>query len=153
MRESKGLLLVEDNPNDAELIVKVLVKHNRTEDIVVVRDGVEALEYLCRQGRYSDRPSENPAVILMDIKMPKVDGLNVLRQIKTDPELRLIPVVMLTSSRQENDLANAYKLGANAYVVKPVDFQTFQNTINSLSLFWGEINEAPPSYVRRNPGA
>jgi CheY-like chemotaxis protein len=111
---------------------------------VVVRDGVEALDYLYRRDRFADRPAENPALVLLDLKMPRVDGIEVLREVKTDPVLRTIPVVMLTSSREEQDLVRTYDLGVNAYVVKPVAFKDFMEAVKALGQFWAVVNEAPP---------
>jgi CheY-like chemotaxis protein len=117
--------------------------------VVVTRDGEEALDYLYRRGKYTPRSSDNPAVILLDLKLPKIDGLEVLRQVKSDDNLKMIPVVVLTSSREEKDLVSSYKLGVNAYVVKPVDFHEFVNAIKELGVFWAVINAAPPGSVRK----
>lgn len=143
MRKYNQILLVEDNPNDRELTINALSEHNLANEVISVHDGVEALDYLYKRGKYKDRVNGNPGVILLDIKMPRLDGIEVLRQIKSDPNLRVIPVVMLTSSREEQDLLGSYNLGANAYVVKPVDFQEFIDAVKNVGLFWAIINEAP----------
>ncbi len=142
MRKYNQILLVEDNPNDRELTIGALTEHNLANDIVSTSDGVEALDYLFKRGKYKDRMNGNPGVILLDIKMPRMDGIEVLKIIKSDPNLKLIPVVMLTSSREEQDLVESYNLGANAYVVKPVDFQEFIDAIKNVGLFWAIINES-----------
>jgi CheY-like chemotaxis protein len=147
MNALRQILLAEDNAEDVELTLEALASHNLANAVVVVRDGAEALDYLYYQGNYRLRERVDPALVLLDIKMPKVDGLDVLRRIKGDPELRTIPVVLLTSSREEQDLIRGYDLGANAYVVKPVDFGEFVDAIKSLGVFWALINEPPP---RRN---
>ena len=150
--ELRRILIAEDNANDLELTLSALEEHHLANEVICVRDGAEAIDYLERRGDYSDRPAGNPAVVLLDIKMPKVDGLEVLRHIKTDPRFRTIPVVMLTSSREEQDLIRSYELGVNAYVVKPVDFGAFMDAVRQLGGFWGVVNEAPrtpPS--RREP--
>jgi CheY-like chemotaxis protein len=138
------ILMVEDDPRDVELTLTALEDYNLANEVVVVRDGAEALDYLyCRNG-YSDRTAGNPAVMLLDLKLPKVDGLEVLRQVKAEDSLRLIPVVVLTSSHEEKDLITSYRLGVNAYVVKPVDFHQFVNAIKELGVFWAVINAPPP---------
>ena len=147
MSDLKRILLAEDNPNDVELTLSALAEHNLANEVVVVRDGAEALDYLYRRGSYALRNGNNPAVILLDLKMPKVDGLEVLRTVKADDHLETIPVVILTSSREEKDLVESYRLGVNAYVVKPVDFQDFVEAVKSLGVFWAVINEAPPATV------
>jgi CheY-like chemotaxis protein len=139
-----SVLLVEDNPNDVELTMSALKEARLANEIIVANDGEQALDYLLRRGRHADRTSANPAVILLDLKMPKVDGHEVLRQIRADPYLRLIPVVILTSSREEKDLYSSYDKGANAYVVKPVDFEDFISAISKLGIFWAVLNEPPP---------
>jgi CheY-like chemotaxis protein len=144
MKSIKRILLAEDNPNDVELTLMALAEHNLANEVIVTRDGEEALDYLYRRGQYAMYQNGNPVVALLDIKMPKVDGLEVLRQIKTDPALQTIPVVILTSSREDKDLVESYKLGVNAYVVKPVDFHEFVDAIREIGLFWGIINAAPP---------
>ncbi len=141
--EIKRILLAEDNPNDLELTVAALKEHRLANEIVAVRDGAEALDYLERRGAFAGRANGNPALVLLDLKMPKVDGLEVLRHIKTDPRFRTIPVVMLTSSREEQDLVRSYELGVNAYVVKPVEFGAFVDAVRSLGGFWAVINEVP----------
>jgi CheY-like chemotaxis protein len=143
------ILMVEDDPNDVELTMTALEGHNLANEVVVTRDGEEALDYLYRRGKYSTRSSDHPAVILLDLKLPKIDGLEVLRRVKTDDHLKIIPVVVLTSSREEKDLVSSYKLGVNAYVVKPVDFHEFVNAIKELGVFWAIINAAPPGTVRK----
>ncbi len=144
----KPILLVEDNPNDLELTLVALEKSQLANEVVIVRDGAEALNYLFRQGAYADRPQGNPAVVLLDLKLPKVDGLEVLERIKNVPELKSIPVVMLTTSREETDLARSYRLGVNAYVVKPVGFKDFIEAIQDLGVFWAVLNEPPPGSLR-----
>jgi CheY-like chemotaxis protein len=147
MAELKPILLVEDSPNDIELTLAALSEHHLGNEVVVCRDGVEALDYIFCRGGYAKRSPGNPAVILLDLKLPKVDGLEVLRTIKADATLRTIPVVMLTSSREEQDLLRSYKLGVNAYVVKPVEFSDFVVAIKELGLFWAVINQPPPGSV------
>jgi CheY-like chemotaxis protein len=149
MSRIKRILLAEDNPQDVELAVAALEENRLANEVVVVRDGVAALEYLRCQGAYANRPSGSPVVVLLDLKMPKMDGLEVLRHMKADEALRTIPVVMLTSSREERDLVESYRLGANAYVVKPVAFDQFLEAVRTLGLFWAVLNEAPPDDVRR----
>jgi len=144
----KKILLVEDNPNDIELTMEALAENNFANAIDTARDGEEALDYLYLKGKFSSRPSGNPAVILLDLKLPKIDGLEVLRTIRGDDGLKLIPVVILTSSREESDLIESYRLGVNAYVVKPVDFNEFVRAIRTLGLFWAIINEPPPANVK-----
>lgn len=140
----RKILLAEDSENDIELTLAALAGHRVANEVVVVRDGVEALDYLHRRGAYADRIPDNPALLLLDLKMPKVDGIQVLREVKGDPSLRTIPVVMLTSSREEQDLVNTYDLGVNAYVVKPVEFRDFMEAVKIVGQFWAVINEAPP---------
>jgi CheY-like chemotaxis protein len=144
----KPILLVEDSPKDLELTLVALAKSHLANDVVVVRDGEEALDYLFRRGTHDGRSVGNPAVVLLDLKLPKVDGLQVLEQIKKDPDLRSVPVVMLTSSREEQDLLRSYKLGVNAYVVKPVDFKEFVAAIGDLGMFWAVLNEPPPGSAK-----
>jgi CheY-like chemotaxis protein len=144
MSSFKSILLAEDNVEDVELTLEALSEYNLANDVIVTRDGAEALDYLYQRGQFKMRTAGNPAVILLDIKMPKMDGLEVLRTIKKDEKLKTIPVVMLTSSREEPDLAESYKLGVNAYVVKPVNFQEFVKAVKRLSLFWTILNEPPP---------
>jgi CheY-like chemotaxis protein len=144
----KPILLVEDNPNDLELTLVALERGRLANEVVVVRDGAEALDYLFRRGAYADRGEGRPAFVLLDLKLPKVDGLQVLEQIKLDPELRRLPVVMLTSSREERDLLRSYQLGVNAYVVKPVGFQDFIQAVQEVGGFWAVLNEPPPGSAR-----
>jgi CheY-like chemotaxis protein len=145
MIELKRILLVEDNPNDVELTLEALAEHNLANSVVVARDGEEALDYLFYRGTFAGRPAGNPVVILLDLKLPKVSGHEVLRAIRADNKLKMIPVVILTSSREEQDLIEGYRNGVNAYVVKPVDFSDFLEAMKSLGVFWAVINEAPPS--------
>lgn len=141
----KMILLVEDNPDDEALTLRALNKNRVANNIVVVRDGVEALDYLFGSGSYAGRdPFDLPQVVLLDIKLPKVDGLEVLRRIRSDPRTHMLPVVILTSSREEQDLIQAYSNGANSYVRKPVDFNQFVEAIGQLGLYWLVLNEAPP---------
>ena len=144
MNELHSILLAEDNPNDVELTLAAFSEHNLANEVFVVSDGEEALDYLFRRGRFKDRPNGNPAVILLDLTMPKVDGLEVLRTIKQDEKLKNIPVVMLTSSREEPDLVRSYQFGVNAYVVKPVGFQSFMDAVKQIGVFWAIFNEPPP---------
>jgi CheY-like chemotaxis protein len=146
----RRILLVEDDPKDVELTLTALDEYNLANEVVVARDGAEALDYLYCRGNFAGRPNDNPAVLLLDLKLPKVDGLEVLQQIKSDENLRIVPVVVLTSSREEKDMVTSYKLGVNAYVVKPVDFHEFVNAIKELGMFWAIINEPPPSNVKNN---
>lgn len=144
----KPILLVEDDPNDLELTLVALERSQLANDVVVVRDGAEALDYLFKRNTFSDRDDGNPAVLLLDLKLPKVDGLQVLEAIRATEDLRSIPVVMLTSSREEPDLSRAYQLGVNAYVVKPVEFKEFVGAISDLGIFWAVLNEPPPGSVK-----
>nr|WP_314532283.1 response regulator [uncultured Pseudomonas sp.] len=144
----KPILLVEDDPNDLELTLVALERSQLANDVIVVRDGAEALDYLFRRNAHAGRADGNPAVLLLDLKLPKVDGLQVLEAIRSAEELRSIPVVMLTSSREEPDLSRAYQLGVNAYVVKPVEFKEFVGAISDLGIFWAVLNEPPPGSVR-----
>jgi CheY-like chemotaxis protein len=146
--ELKRILLAEDSANDVELTLTALDQHRLANGIDVVRDGAEALDYLYGRGAFAGRTSGNPALLLLDLKMPKVDGLEVLRAIKADPSLKTIPVVMLTSSREERDLAESYELGVNSYVVKPVDFHEFMEAVRQIGIFWAVVNEAPPNQSR-----
>jgi len=143
MIDLRTILLAEDNPKDVELILEALSEHNLANQVVVVKDGVEAMEYLRREGKYKLRQQGNPAVILLDIKMPRMDGIEVLQTIRSDNKLKTLPVVMLTSSREEPDLRKSYELGANAYVVKPVDFKDFIDAVKQIGVFWALINEVP----------
>lgn len=144
MTQLKRILLAEDNANDVELTLTALAEHNLANEVIVTRDGEEALDYLYCRGAYRMREEGHPAVVLLDLKMPKIDGMDVLRQVKADPELRTIPVVILTSSREDQDLVESYDLGVNAYVVKPVDFREFIGAVKELGLFWSIINVPPP---------
>ena len=144
----KRILLVDDSPRDTELALDALAKHNLANEVIALRDGAEALDYLYRRGQFADRPIGNPAVVMLDLKMPKVDGIEVLRQIKGDPQLKVIPVVVLTSSREEQDLVMSYQLGVNAYIVKPVQFQEFVEAVKQVGAFWAVVNEPPPGCVR-----
>jgi len=150
MTEALGrILMVEDDPKDVELTLTALEDYNLTNEVVVARDGEEALDYLYCRGPYRMRTNDNPAVMLLDLKLPKIDGLEVLQTIRADPKLKMLPVVVLTSSREERDMVTSYKLGVNAYVVKPVDFHEFVNAIKELGVFWAVINEPPPGSVGR----
>jgi CheY-like chemotaxis protein len=151
MTQLKRILLAEDNEHDVELTLDALAENRLANEVVVVRDGAEALDYLYRRGAYRLREEGNPVVLLLDLKMPKVDGLEVLRQVKQDGALRQMPVVMLTSSREESDLVESYRLGVNAYVVKPVEFSRFVEAVRELGVFWAVLNEAPPGSVRKSP--
>jgi DNA-binding response OmpR family regulator len=143
------ILMVEDDPKDVELTLTALEEYNLANEVIVTRDGEQALDYLYCRGEYQTRSRDNPAVMLLDLKLPKVDGLEVLKQIKSEGELRMIPVVVLTSSKEEKDMVASYRLGVNAYVVKPVDFHEFVNAIKELGVFWAVINEPPPGSVRK----
>jgi len=143
------ILMVEDDPKDVELTLTALEDYNLANEVVVVHDGEEALDYLYCRGNWATRGGDNPAVMLLDLKLPKVDGLEVLRQVKSDEKLRLTPVVVLTSSREEKDMVASYQLGVNAYVVKPVDFHEFVNAIRELGVFWAVINVPPPGTVTK----
>jgi CheY-like chemotaxis protein len=148
MNNLKRILLAEDNPKDIELALEALEEHHLANEVVVVRNGAAALDYLFRRGEFSTRPEGNPAVVLLDLKMPKVDGMEVLRQIKEDEKMKIVPVVMLTSSREEQDLVKSYELGVNAYVVKPISFAQLVDAIKQLGLFWAVLNEPPVGSVR-----
>jgi CheY-like chemotaxis protein len=143
------ILIVEDDPNDVELTLTALADYNLANEVVVTRDGQQALDYLHCRAEFSTRPTGNPAVILLDLKMPKVSGLEVLQQVKSDERLKMIPVVVLTSSNEEKDMMRSYSLGVNAYVVKPVDFHEFVNAVKELGVFWAVINEPPPGSVKK----
>lgn len=149
MAELKSILLVEDNARDVELILTVLAENDLAGEVVVTRDGEEALEYLFRRGRFSQRSEGSPAVVLLDLKMPRVDGFEVLRRIKSDEALKTVPVVILTSSREERDLAECYRMGINAYVVKPVGFERFVEAVRGIGAFWAILNERAPGSVRK----
>jgi CheY-like chemotaxis protein len=144
------ILMVEDDPKDVELTLTALEEYNLANEVVVTRDGEEALDYLYCRGSFATRANGNPAVLLLDLKLPKVDGLEVLQQIKSDEKLKMIPVVVLTSSHEEKDMVASYRLGVNAYVVKPVDFHDFVNAIKELGIFWAVINEPPPGSIKKN---
>ncbi len=143
------ILLVEDDPKDVELTLTALEEYNLANEVIIAHDGEEALDYLYYRGNFSTRANGNPAVLLLDLKLPKVDGLEVLQQIKSDQKLKMIPVVVLTSSHEEKDMVASYSLGVNAYVVKPVDFHEFVNAIKELGIFWAVINEPPPGSVKK----
>lgn len=143
MSKYRAILMAEDDPKDIELTLEALSEHNLANRVVVVNDGVDLLDYLRCKGAFAERQLENPVVILLDIKMPRMDGLEALREVKQDPTLKTIPVVMLTSSRQSPDLQTCYELGVNAYMVKPVDFVQFVNVIKQLGVFWALFNEPP----------
>ena len=145
MDEIKSILLAEDDPNDVELTLAALAEHNLANKVEVVRDGAEALDYLFRRGKFATRPDRNPVVVLLDLKMPKVNGLEVLHKIKTDEKLKTVPVVALTSSRESPDVKRCYDYGVNAYVVKPVGFEELVTVLRELKAFWLELNEAPPA--------
>jgi CheY-like chemotaxis protein len=143
------ILLVEDDPKDVELTLTALEEYNLANEVVVARDGEEALDYLYSRGNFTTRSGDNPAVLLLDLKLPKINGLEVLQQVKTDEKLKMIPVVVLTSSHEEKDMVASYTLGVNAYVVKPVDFHEFVNAIKELGVFWAVINEPPPGSAKK----
>ncbi|HEX8833337.1 MAG TPA: response regulator [Abditibacteriaceae bacterium] len=147
MAELKRILLVEDSPNDVELTLSALAENHLANEVVVARDGEEAMDFLYRRGIFKLRSEGNPAVVLLDLKLPKIDGLEVLEKIKADPTMRTLPVVMLTSSREEQDLVRSYNLGVNAYVVKPVEFNEFVAALREIGLFWAVINQPPPGTV------
>ena len=144
MAELKPILLVEDSPKDLELTLAALEKSQLANEIIICRDGAEALDFLYRRGAYENRDRRDPAVVLLDLKLPKVDGLEVLAKVKGDPQMRSVPIVMLTSSREESDLVRSYQLGVNAFVVKPVGFKEFFDAIQDLGVFWAVLNEPPP---------
>ena len=149
MAPLKRILLAEDSANDVELTLAALSEHNLANEVVVVHDGAEALDYLFNRGKFAGHANGLPVVVLLDLKMPKVDGLEVLRQMRAHPELKHVPVVMITSSREEQDLVRSYQLGVNAYVVKPVDFQQFVDCVKQIGFFWAVINEPPPGALKR----
>jgi CheY-like chemotaxis protein len=146
--QAARILLAEDSSQDVELTLNALAEHNITNSVTIARDGAEALDYLCKRGKFAGRENGNPVLLLLDLKMPKVDGLEVLRTVKSDPRLRTIPVVVLTSSREEQDVVRSYELGVNAYVVKPVAFDKFLRAVRDLGLFWMLVNEPPPPAAR-----
>jgi|SRR6516162_4991627 len=145
------ILLVEDDPRDVELTLTALEEYKLANEVVITRDGAEALDYLYCRGEFSSRSSENPAVMLLDLKLPKIDGLEVLQQVRSDERLKMMPVVVLTSSHEEKDMVRSYQLGVNAYVVKPVDFHEFVNAVKELGVFWAVINEPPPGSIKKAP--
>jgi DNA-binding response OmpR family regulator len=149
MEKLGRILIVEDDPKDVELTLAALEEYNLVNEVVVTRDGQEALDYLYCRGQFAARIHENPAVMLLDLKLPKVDGLEVLHQVRAEERLKMIPVVVLTSSREERDMIQSYRLGVNAYVVKPVDFHEFVNAVRELGVFWAVINEPPPGSMKR----
>jgi CheY-like chemotaxis protein len=149
MNGLKRILLVEDDPKDIELTLTGLAEYNLANQVVVTRDGEEALDYLRRRESHQTRPTGNPAVVLLDLKLPKVNGFEVLEQVRADDNLKMIPVVVLTSSKEERDLMRSYKLGVNAYVTKPVDFHHFVNAVKELGVFWAVINEPPPGSLKK----
>lgn len=149
MTDIKRILLAEDNPEDVELTLGALANVNLANEVVAVGDGADALDYLYKRGRFAMRGHGNRALVLLDLKMPKVDGMDVLRTIKGDPALHDIPVVVLTSSREERDLVESYRLGVNAYVVKPVEFQAFAQAVKDLGLFWAVLNEPPAGTIEK----
>jgi DNA-binding response OmpR family regulator len=144
----KRILLVEDDPRDVELILEALGEYNLANEVIVAIDGEEALDYLYCRGNFKERHGDNPAVVLLDLKLPKVNGMEVLRQIRSEDKLRMIPVVILTSSREDKDWIESYKLTVNAYVVKPVDFHAFVDAVKDLGAFWAVVNEPPPGSIR-----
>lgn len=147
MSELKRILLVEDDPYDAELIITGLAEKNLANEVVVVHDGEEALDFIHHRGKFAGRSDGNPVVVLLDLKLPKIDGLEVLKEMKSDAKLKCIPVVMLTSSREDRDIDEAYRLGANSFVVKPVDFHEFIDVIKQIGAYWAVVSEPPPSIV------
>ena len=153
MNSLKRILLVEDSPRDAELALGALDANHLANEVVHVRDGADALDYLYRRGQFTGRSNGEPVVVLLDLKMPKVDGLEVLRQIKRDPALKMIPVVVMTSSREEQDLLASYQLGVNAYVVKPVEFHEFVDAVKQVGGFWALVNQPPPGSLGRGEPA
>jgi CheY-like chemotaxis protein len=150
MKTLKRILLVEDDQRDVELTLTALSEHNLANEVEVARDGIEALDYLYCRGSFAERPEGNPVVILLDLKMPRMDGIQLLKQLKSDDQTRLIPVVILTSSREDRDLEECYKLGVNAYVVKPVRFAEFVEAVKQIGVFWALINEPPHDSVKKS---
>jgi two-component system response regulator len=147
----KSILLVEDNPDDVALTLRAMKQNNIVNEVIVAHDGVEALDYLFRRGAHADRDiSQQPAVILLDLKLPKIDGLEVLRLLRADEHLKLLPVVILTSSKEEQDMVNGYRLGANSYIRKPVDFTKFVDAVRQLGVYWLVLNEPPPADTANN---
>lgn len=153
MNTLRRILLVEDSMRDAELVREAFEAHHLANEVFHVRDGAEALDYLHRRGAFAGRSNADPALVLLDLKMPKVDGLEVLRDVKSAPELKMIPVVIMTSSREEQDVVDSYQLGVSAYVVKPVRFHAFIDAVKHLAVFWAVINEPPPGSLGRSAGA
>jgi CheY-like chemotaxis protein len=151
MSELGRILLVEDDPRDVELTLTALDEYHLANEVVVTRDGEKALDYLYCRGEFSTRANGNPAVMLLDLKLPKVDGLEVLQQVRSDEGLKMLPVVVLTSSNEEKDIMRSYKLGVNAYVVKPVDFHEFVNAVKELGVFWAVINQPPAGSIKKTP--
>jgi DNA-binding response OmpR family regulator len=145
------ILIVEDDPNDVELTLTALSEYNLANEVVITRDGQQALDYLYCRGEFAGRPDDHPAVMLLDLKLPKVDGLEVLKRVKSDERLKMLPVVVLTSSHEEKDMMRSYSLGVNAYVVKPVDFHEFVNAVKELGAFWAIVNQPPPGSVKKSP--
>jgi DNA-binding response OmpR family regulator len=145
------ILLVEDDPRDVEMTMSALEDHNLANEVVVARDGQQALDYLYCQANYAGRASDNPAVMLLDLKLPKINGLEVLQKIRSDENLKMMPVVVLTSSQEETDMMRSYSLGVNAYVVKPVGFHEFINAVKELGVFWAIINQPPPGSIKKTP--
>jgi CheY-like chemotaxis protein len=149
----KRVLFVDDSERDTELALEAFAEYRLCNEVIVVRDGVEALDYLYRRGEFAEREEGLPSLVLLDLKMPRLSGIDVLRAIKGDPALRSLPVVIMTSSREEQDLATCYQLGANAYVVKPVKFQSFVEAVRQLGMFWMMVNEPPPVAPMRGPSS
>ncbi len=149
MNKLPRILLVEDNPMDAELTLRALSTFHLANEILHLRDGAEALDFLLKRGPYADRANGQPALVLLDLKMPRVDGIEVLRQIKSHSELKTIPIVVMTSSREDRDLLTTYQLGVNAYVVKPVKFQEFLEAVQQVGAFWAVLNQPPPNSVQK----
>lgn len=145
----KRILIVDDSPKDVELTIAALTEKNLANEVDVAEDGEEALDYLCKRGKFADNKNGNPAVILLDIKMPKMNGIEVLRHIRSDPKFKFIPVIMVTSSREDKDLLECYKLGANSYVVKPVDIVQFIDSIKAVGQYWAVINQLPPINIHQ----
>jgi len=144
MKKLKRILLAEDDPVDRKLTLRALTENNLANHVDVAKDGAEALDYLYRKGKFAERPEGHPLLVLLDIKMPKIDGIEVLRRVKADADLQVIPVVVLTSSHEERDLVQSYRLGVNAYVVKPMEFDAFVKAVKELAVFWALLNEPPP---------
>ena len=153
MTELARILVVEDDPRDVELTLTALDEYKLANEVVVARDGTEALDYLYCREKFASRPPENPAVILLDLKLPKVNGLEVLQKIRSDDRLKMTPVVVLTSSQEEKDMLASYQLGVNAYVVKPVNFNEFLNAVKELGMFWAIINRPPPGSAKYHESA